>query len=494
MPQNRNESKSLFKAPDTATIFFSMFFAWMLAVPFMGQVLNARMLELQIFTSQTQTSVTLVAQLSGLVAAGYFVKTSTAVRRMNITTIGACMLLTLVFLLPYSFMWVILMIVLPFAGGLVVACWGYYYQSYSTPSQKLQAAANIIILSNIGMIFLNVIAVNLSASLSISISVIMLLWSMVLCIKQKPLGEFDGGKRAENPGGMKESRQSEIAEAPKTNAQMVTLYRSLGLLYVFIALITIDSGLMYQVVTPAFAHLELLTSIYWAIPYIGAIFILKRLPERVNKSFILYIAVTMIGLAYILFYILDNSALSYIVIDTVMLGAFGICDLFWWVILGEMLVFTNRPVKIFGIGLSANILGLLLGERISIFLHSSSIDRINPTTVAVGIVFISLVVLPVLYNNLSRLIKNQAFLMGLSRFTADKAPDESGKAEIEYMKALDFTGRELEIAELLLKGRTYKMISQELCISENTVKTHIKNIYSKLDVNSKTEFMMKITH
>ncbi len=494
MSQSRSKSKNPFLAPDTATIYFSMFFAWMLAVPFLGQVLSARMLELQIFASPTQTSITLVAQFSGLVAAGYFVKTSTAIRRMIITTIGACMLLTLVFLLPYSFMWDILMIVLPFAGGLVVACWGYYYQSYSTPSQKLQVAANIIILSNIGMILLNVIAVNLSASLSISISVIMLLWSMVLCIRQKPFDEFVGGKRAENPGVIKENRQPEIAELPKTNAQMVTLYRSLGLLYVFIALITIDSGLMYQVVTPAFAHLELLTSIYWAIPYIGAIFILKRLPERVNKSFILYIAVTMIGLAYILFYILNNSAASYIVVDTIMLGAFGICDLFWWVILGEMLVFTNRPVKIFGIGLSANILGLLLGEMIGTFLHSSSLGRINPTTVAVGIVFISLIVLPVLYNNLSRLIKNQTFLMGLSRYTADRPPEESGKAETEFMRSLDFTGREIEIAELLLKGRTYKMISKELCISENTVKTHIKNIYSKLNVTSKTEFMMKITH
>ncbi len=104
MSQSRSKSKNPFLAPDTATIYFSMFFAWMLAVPFLGQVLSARMLELQIFASPTQTSITLVAQFSGLVAAGYFVKTSTAIRRMIITTIGACMLLTLVFLLPYSFM------------------------------------------------------------------------------------------------------------------------------------------------------------------------------------------------------------------------------------------------------------------------------------------------------------------------------------------------------------------------------------------------------
>lgn len=55
------------------------------------------------------------------------------------------------------------------------------------------------------------------------------------------------------------------------------------------------------------------------------------------------------------------------------------------------------------------------------------------------------------------------------------------------MKVL--TGRENEIVDLLLKGRTYKMIAEELYLSENTVKTHIKNIYSKLGIKSKTELI-----
>ncbi len=51
------------------------------------------------------------------------------------------------------------------------------------------------------------------------------------------------------------------------------------------------------------------------------------------------------------------------------------------------------------------------------------------------------------------------------------------------------TQREREIAALLLKGRTYKMIAGELFLSENTVKTHIKNIYFKLNIKSKTELV-----
>lgn len=51
------------------------------------------------------------------------------------------------------------------------------------------------------------------------------------------------------------------------------------------------------------------------------------------------------------------------------------------------------------------------------------------------------------------------------------------------------TNRESQIAALLLKGRTYKMIAVELDLSENTIKTHIKNIYSKFNIQSKTELI-----
>ncbi len=45
-----------------------------------------------------------------------------------------------------------------------------------------------------------------------------------------------------------------------------------------------------------------------------------------------------------------------------MLGACGIFDPFWWSILGEILDYTDNPVRVFGFGLAANILGVLAGE------------------------------------------------------------------------------------------------------------------------------------
>ncbi|HLF33416.1 MAG TPA: response regulator transcription factor [Cyclobacteriaceae bacterium] len=45
--------------------------------------------------------------------------------------------------------------------------------------------------------------------------------------------------------------------------------------------------------------------------------------------------------------------------------------------------------------------------------------------------------------------------------------------------------RETEVLELLASGKSYSVIADELFIHRETVKTHIKNIYIKLQVNSK---------
>ena len=47
--------------------------------------------------------------------------------------------------------------------------------------------------------------------------------------------------------------------------------------------------------------------------------------------------------------------------------------------------------------------------------------------------------------------------------------------------------RETQVLQMLCKGENYKTIAQQLFISPNTVKAHIKKIYSKLHVNTRAE-------
>lgn len=52
--------------------------------------------------------------------------------------------------------------------------------------------------------------------------------------------------------------------------------------------------------------------------------------------------------------------------------------------------------------------------------------------------------------------------------------------------------RETEIVRLLAKGNTYSQIASSLQISKETSKTHMRNIYRKLGVNSKTLALQRV--
>lgn len=57
----------------------------------------------------------------------------------------------------------------------------------------------------------------------------------------------------------------------------------------------------------------------------------------------------------------------------------------------------------------------------------------------------------------------------------------------ERLSSERLTSRELEVLELLALGQTNKEIAQGLDIVETTVKTHLKGIFAKLKVLSRTE-------
>lgn len=84
-----------------------------------------------------------------------------------------------------------------------------------------------------------------------------------------------------------------------------------------------------------------------------------------------------------------------------------------------------------------------------------------------------------------------------SRHTLSKALKESVKPAFEvaficqkYAYHYDLTKKEIQICKLLIQNNTNIQISERCFISQNTVKTHLSNIYRKLNVHSRRDVLI----
>ena len=56
----------------------------------------------------------------------------------------------------------------------------------------------------------------------------------------------------------------------------------------------------------------------------------------------------------------------------------------------------------------------------------------------------------------------------------------------------ELSSREREISDLVAHGFTNEQIGKELDISEPTVKTHLRNIYSKTDIHDRANLAIRV--
>lgn len=449
-----------------SVIVHSLFSAWMLSFLFEGRILYA------LCNAYDLNPIGIIfggiaALFTGLFSCGFFIKSKKTAKHLFLFSYVLFIATSAVFFFPPSAFWYVSIFTSALFAGGCVAAWGYYFKSGTPKNERIKTAADVLIFSNVLMILLNITAIHISPYAGLTLSILMLLCAFLFA-RRLPIND----------------------DAPPVKAlvkkeSLTGLFKPLAFLSLFIVIITIDSGLMYQVINPAFFHIEWLTSWYWALPYIAALFIMKNLHQKTNRTYTLYLAIAMIGFAFIAFMMMERSVTGYLVINTLMLGAFGIYDLFWWSILGEMLESHKNPAKVFGIGLSANVLGVLLGGLIGNGIDSSAGQSFNSTLLALAVICITLALLPLLQKHLSVLLKDHAFQAEYF----DMSVDDKSRITDRFAQFANLAERERQVAVLLLERKAYKEIAGALYISENTVKYYVKSIYFKFSVQSRAELI-----
>ena len=79
----------------------------------------------------------------------------------------------------------------------------------------------------------------------------------------------------------------------------------------------------------------------------------------------------------------------------------------------------------------------------------------------------------------------------MSPFVAQKVFQHFRKQNLPSSDPFNLSDREKEILEMLVQGNSYKMIAAKSNIVVDTVKKHLRNIYSKLHVSCGTEAVAK---
>jgi DNA-binding CsgD family transcriptional regulator len=127
-----------------------------------------------------------------------------------------------------------------------------------------------------------------------------------------------------------------------------------------------------------------------------------------------------------------------------------------------------RTILIYGAVLAAGVLGLQ-------WLEYRMLVQMHPMGVYVAIIAVGFMALG-------------AWLALKLRRRPQTEPFEFNRLAQE---TLGVSERELEVLALIAAGQSNKEIARRLEVSPNTVKTHIGNLFEKLDVQRRTEAVLK---
>lgn len=433
-----------------SVVIASLLGAWIISFPYEGQMLYTLAKSYGVESAGT-LDISLIMLVVGLVAGGIFIRSIQTAKRVLLVSIPLCILLTVTFLFETYAIWMITLAACAATAGMCITACGHFIQQEIEPDNRFRAAAEMLICISIFRMVISNISLYISMQAGITFILLILGGAWYLALRM-----LTGANKKSYPRVF----DKKVAQ------------KALWVLFLFITIVAIDYGIMTQIISPKYHSYDWLTSWYWLVPYGGAAYLMRQTKKADNRNNLLYVAIGLIGFGFVLFLMMDYSISSYLIVNTVMMGAWAIFDVFWWSKLAEMFEMAKNPAVLFSVGFSALMFGVLTGKVIAE--NNLVIPHFSLYVVPMAVICSTMVLLPVLHRFLSSMIKKNTELQVVPHNTEG------------------LTERERQIVALLLKGRTYKLISSELHLSENTVKTHIKNIYSKLAVNSKAELFKYI--
>lgn len=253
----------------------------------------------------------------------------------------------------------------------------------------------------------------------------------------------------------------------------------------------------------------------FALVVVGAAFIaiVAKAGDRFNPTFIYRLSLPIMVAGYVAIALLFDShaAISLLIINV----GYEFFDILTWVLFVDASRRRNEnALYIFGLGVAFMFCGMALGNAASHILDSLVAGgNVQANVVAMAailcLVIVAFLVLP--EGTVAQLSRREGHAERGEEPTAEnndlaesEAKDSAagdgqadGAATADRIErhcaavARDFglTPRESEVIVLLAYGRTLAIIARDLHIAQGTARTHIENIYRKLDVHKQQELI-----
>lgn len=146
------------------------------------------------------------------------------------------------------------------------------------------------------------------------------------------------------------------------------------------------------------------------------------------------------------------------------------------------------PVQVFGLGRGVYSGGSLAGCLIGVYvLPGMDVERVLPVAVVAMVAVLMLCAVAIRKEDIATilLLDEEG---GEPRACGGREEDRDA-AQPDGLGDVHLSPRELEVFALMKAGRDSEYIAASLCVSRNTAKTHIRNIYAKFGVHRRQDFI-----
>jgi len=450
-------------------ILFSkpLYFGWLLSVPYYGPVFNVAA-PAPVMEGYSLFLIFAAAHALTYLTGGLILKDARNCLNLMAVSLIVTLLTNATLLLPYTILWLPAMAIFGVFSSLYIMGWCCLYSLFIPNVGRLKLMAAVIIWGNVIFVIFNLLASFLPAQAVLALALLPLVGAGVILSRFK----FPYLQKSK----------------PLVKA-MPLLKPLLVIICLFIFVLYLNGGLMYRIIMPTL-DLQVPFAFYFRyVIYILIVLVMYIFGERLQRYFPIYMAVSLLGMAYISFALLSDLTAGFFLTASMFEAAFAMLDLFIWVTLGSLAFLYKAPFQFFGLALAANLSGIILGDFFGeLLLESGESIRLMTAIFASLSIFAVFIIVPWLNQQVEKNLPQA--LEGSTISPLLSGSGQPAHLEAHLIPGEKLTPREIEIIALILKGYTNKDIAEKLFVSPNTIKTHLKNIYYKFGVNKKKDLII----